>query len=324
MVDNRVDYYHSNELYKCYKELSENDPIIIIAKESEKEISQVFLLIDRISDDFDTNEKSAIVGIGGGVVLNIATFIASLIGRGIRLCLVPTTPMSISDVAIGSKSGCNSHNQKHYIGTYYDPEFIYINKRVINTLSDGFIRRDIVESIKQFMLLDYDRLIKAKEILESKIINNDELYDEIIYPSIIQKIELINNDPYEANLGRVLQFGHLVAHSLEIASGFKLHHSKAVAIGILADLKMLKKMHDKIDLNLYHEILSLMGVRLEDIYIKKELFIRAMRLSKVVNEKGYYGIINLKDYSVIDDDELYVMCPVNDMIEMVLSGLKSF
>lgn len=167
-----------------------------------------------------------VVAVGGGVVGDLAGFVASTYMRGIDFYNVPTTLLSQIDSSIGGKVAVNLEGVKNIIGAFYQPKKVLIDPDVLKTLPARQLSSGLAEAIK--MALTFDRTLF--ELIENGTIK--ENIDEIITRSLIIKKEVVEKDEKESGLRRVLNFGHTVGHGIESVA--HLYHGECVALGMLA------------------------------------------------------------------------------------------
>lgn len=167
-------------------------------------------------------KDTTILGLGGGVVSDIAGLIASTYCRGVPLILIPTTLMGMVDASIGGKNGINTPWGKNMIGTYYLPLQVWIEPRFLETLSEEEKYNGYVEMLKH-------ALIGNASLLDLPISESS------IFLSIEVKRRIICRDFQERGIRRTLNLGHTIGHALEYLSHYTLSHGQAVARGILIE-----------------------------------------------------------------------------------------
>ncbi len=176
------------------------------------------------------DERSIIFSIGGGVIANVAGFLAATLYRGIGLIHVPTTLMGQVDVAVGIKQAVNGEQGKNLIGAYYEPLAVLIDPSVLATLPDRLIRDGLAESLKHALVQDapfekffrdYRGSIRDLDFLEDVITRNAEL-----------KIQLMEKDYKEDREAMVLQYGHEAGHAIEYLSGYEFYHGESIVFGM--------------------------------------------------------------------------------------------
>lgn len=186
----------------------------------------------------DADRDSILVAFGGGVVGDITGFVAATFMRGIRYINIPTTVVSQVDSCIGGKVGYNFFDVKNAIGAFYNPMFIFISTGFLKTLNndqflDGFgevIKYGLIgnKAILEFLSKNY------KQINE---LEGDKLLF-IVKECLKAKAEVIKLDLRDIGIRNVLNFGHTVGHGIEVSSNYQITHGKAVALGMLAALKL--------------------------------------------------------------------------------------
>lgn len=198
-------------------------------------------------------KKTLLLAFGGGVVGNIAGFIAATLFRGIKFIHIPTTIMSQADSTIGGKQAVNSKHGKNIIGTFYEPEFILIDSQYLETLPKREIKCGIAECIKHALCQD-KKLLKelSKKNLEKSFLS------KIIKKTIRLKLNLIENDRKEINEGKILIYGHTIGHAIETLSKGKLNHGESISIGMCCTAKISHELGylDKKDMEKHYKILS--------------------------------------------------------------------
>lgn len=191
------------------------------------EKNKTFTTLNALAEDIlneGISKKTCLILLGGGVVGNIAGFLAAILMRGIRFVHIPTTVMSQIDSTTGGKQAVNTRHGKNLLGTFYEPEFIYINQTFLETLPKREYASGIAEAIKH-------GLCQSRSLL-TLIEKND--YTGIIKQTIQLKTNLINIDPREKKEGLILVYGHTLGHVIEILSRHRLNHGEAISIGMVA------------------------------------------------------------------------------------------
>ena len=189
-----------------------------------------------------------IVAIGGGVVGDLAGFCASVYMRGITFYNIPTTLLSQVDSSVGGKTAIDKCGIKNIVGAFYPPHKVLIDPNVLKTLDKRQLLSGLVEAIKMGATSDkqlFD-LIKNSNDLEKDI-------DEIIIKAIKVKKEVVEIDPNEKGLRKILNFGHSVGHAIESSGKFNDYlHGECVGIGMLYFSSNTVKQEILNVLNKYH------------------------------------------------------------------------
>lgn len=202
--------------------------IITIAQgESSKNVDNYIAVLTKMMKA-NLTRADAVVGVGGGVVGDLAGFCASTYMRGVDFYNVPTTLLSMVDSSVGGKTGVDFCGVKNSIGTFYQPRGVLIDVETLNTLLERQFKSGLVESIKMAATFDKDLF----DLIESgKVQDNAE---EIIIRSLNVKKAVVEQDEKESGLRKVLNFGHTLAHAIEGVCGMHdYYHGEAVAIGMV-------------------------------------------------------------------------------------------
>lgn len=171
-----------------------------------------------------------LVGLGGGVVTDMAAFLASTYMRGVQLVLVPTTLLAMVDAAIGGKSAVDTPFGKNLIGAVYQPSHIFIDPKLLATLPDREWTYGLAEILKYGLIADP----AIWDLLETRPWK--ESLQPLLLASVRAKIGIVEKDPFETKgLRRILNFGHTIGHALETLSNYRMPHGEAVAIGCIAE-----------------------------------------------------------------------------------------
>ncbi len=184
------------------------------------------------------DRKSVIIALGGGVVGDMAGFAAATYMRGIKFVQIPTTLLSQVDSSVGGKTGVDFLGNKNMIGSFYQPEFVYINVKTLDTLPYNQIASGMAEAIKYGYIIDKNFLEFFKNNMKKIKILSPEEIKHIVFISCKSKAEVVSKDEKESGLREILNFGHTFGHAVESLSKFKLLHGECVSIGMMAGLKL--------------------------------------------------------------------------------------
>ncbi len=212
------------------------------AGEKSKNIATVVELAkELIESGFD--RKSLLVAFGGGVVGDVAGFLASIYMRGIQFVQVPTSLLAMVDSSIGGKTGVDTEAGKNLIGTFYQPELVVIDTSYLKTLPPLETKNGIAEILKHGIIFDrnYFSVIEKSSICDFDPEKIDSIFTQrIIARSCEIKGFVVSKDEKESGLRQILNFGHTVGHGLEKLSNYDLPHGICVAIGMLVEAKISK------------------------------------------------------------------------------------
>ena len=181
--------------------------------------------------DMGADRSTFILGIGGGIVTDIAGFVASTYMRGVEFGFVTTTLLGSVDASVGGKNGVNVGGFKNMVGVFSQPQFVVCDATLLATLPKREFRAGLAEVIKTAILGDTELF----EILENSsfdaIRNDNELLEEVISRCVRVKASVVAEDEREGGRRRILNLGHTIAHAIEKSSN-KMNHGEAVAVGL--------------------------------------------------------------------------------------------
>ncbi len=181
-----------------------------------------------------------IIALGGGVVGDLAGFVAATYLRGLPLIHLPTTLLAQVDSCIGGKTGVNYTHAKNIIGAFKDPELVLIDTEVLSTLPEEEMKNGVAEIIKYAMIRDASLFETLEESRENLLLSPP--LEDIIEKCCRIKIGVVEKDKREIGVRKILNYGHTVGHALEAVTNFTLSHGGAVAIGMCAAARIAEKM----------------------------------------------------------------------------------
>ena len=177
-------------------------------------------------------DRSAfIVGIGGGIVCDIAGFVASTYLRGVRFGFVATTLLAQVDAAIGGKNGVNFERYKNMVGLFQQPEFVICDPEVLKTLPQKEIACGLAEIVKHAAIADPDLFAYLERHAEDILELESRAVKKVVSASVRIKASIIRRDETEKGERRILNFGHTFGHAIEFATG--VPHGEAVSLGMV-------------------------------------------------------------------------------------------
>ncbi|AWU39434.1 3-dehydroquinate synthase [Blattabacterium punctulatus CPU2] len=230
---------------------------IIQIKPGEKE-KNIYTCIQiwKYLENFKANRNSLIINLGGGVITDIGGFVASVFKRGVRFINIPTTLLGMVDASIGYKTGINLESIKNEIGSFYCPEFLIIDPFFLKTLPEKEFISGMAEMFKHGLIADESFWINMKKYQMNKDQNQ---WKNLIYQSILIKNKIVEKDPKEKGLRKILNFGHTIGHALESyfldSKKETLLHGIAIAMGMIYESWISYKING-LSINDYQEIKS--------------------------------------------------------------------
>lgn len=194
-------------------------------------------LLDRMLD-LALDREAVVVALGGGVVGDVAGFVAATYLRGIRYVQVPTTLLAMIDSAVGGKTGLDTTHGKNLIGAFHQPAIAVADLDTLETLPPLQLAAGMAEALKHGAIADagyFQRLIEQRSAIRRR--DRDALLD-VVRRSVEIKASVVAADERERGRRSVLNFGHTIAHALECVTGYELLHGEAVALGMLVEAEL--------------------------------------------------------------------------------------
>jgi len=222
IIDRRVRELHGDRLYPL-------ESIDITASEPEKTLSTIGKIYDRFIN-FEVDRSTTIVGIGGGITLDIAGFAASTFLRGLPFMYVPTTLLAQADAAVGGKNGVNHRGYKNMAGIFAQPERVICDHSVLATLDEQDRRNGLIEIVKHAIIGDERLFLLLEDRAAGMMTLEPAFVREAVFASLSVKTAIVYRDEAEGGLRRKLNLGHTIGHAVEKV--FHIPHGESVGIGL--------------------------------------------------------------------------------------------
>ncbi len=209
----------------------ETHEIIVPAGETAKNLKTVASCYDKLAAS-RLERRSFVVALGGGVVGDVAGFVAATYLRGVPFVQVPTTLLAQVDSSVGGKVGVNLKSGKNLIGAFYQPKVVLCDVGVLRSLPEREFRAGMAEVIKYGIIYDAKLFQELERVAGSSLIRNRKQLAKIIARCCEIKAEIVGQDETESGIRAILNFGHTIGHALEAISRYgKYLHGEAISIG---------------------------------------------------------------------------------------------
>jgi len=266
---------------------------IVPPGEATKNINQASQIYDFLIEH-RVERNDVIVALGGGMVGDLAGFVAATLLRGLPWLQVPTSLIAITDASIGGKVAVDHPHGKNLIGAFYQPSLVLADVQALTTLSQRQLTSGWAEVIKHGLILDAELLQlledKAKDLLKLK----PDITSKVIARSAAIKCRIVSEDERETGKRIILNYGHTIAHGLEAACKYeRFLHGEAVAIGMMGAAKLSHRLgilssgamdRQKAILQRFNLPIDCSGVPLADV-------VEAMELDKKVRDKSIRWVL---------------------------------
>ncbi|MDO8501284.1 MAG: 3-dehydroquinate synthase [Gemmatimonadaceae bacterium] len=220
------------------------DVVVIPAGESSKTRGSWGWITDQLIER-GFGRDSAVIALGGGVIGDLAGFVAATYMRGIPIVHVPTTLLAMIDSSIGGKTGVDTQAGKNMVGSFHPPAGVLIDPQLLATLPLRELRTGLAEALKHGAIADrgyFDSVVRAiPRVLYGRGEAGDSLAG-VIVGSIEIKASIVVSDEHEGGVRKILNFGHTIGHAVEMLSGYSLAHGEAVAIGMTLEGRIAERI----------------------------------------------------------------------------------
>jgi 3-dehydroquinate synthase len=211
-------------------------PLVVIEPgEDSKDLHTVRTIYERCVE-LELDRGALVVGIGGGVVCDIAGFVGATYLRGVDFGFVATSLLAQVDASVGGKNGVNLNSYKNLVGTFAQPEFVVVDHQLLKTLPEIELRSGLAEVVKAAAIAD-EKLFDFIEQHQADLLAADQTAIAAATKGAVEvKADIVMKDERESNLRRLLNFGHTFGHAVERTSG--LTHGEAVSVGMVVAARL--------------------------------------------------------------------------------------
>jgi 3-dehydroquinate synthase len=258
------------------------------AGEAAKDIAVATRLWSRLAAHGVTR-SDAIVGVGGGATTDLAGFVAATWLRGVRVVLVPTTLLAITDAAVGGKTAVNTPDGKNLVGAFHQPAGVLADLAVLESLPAAEYASGLAEVIKAGFIADPVILDLVEADPGGAVVPHGAHARELVERAVAIKAEVVTKDMREAGRREILNYGHTLGHAIERVEGYRIRHGEAVSIGMVyaAELAALAGRLDTGAVHRHRRVLA--GVGLPTSYLPGAW--PALRESMAVDKKARGAVL---------------------------------
>ena len=231
--DSNVDPHHGATCVAAIRAAGYNVEKAVIPAGEESKSGDMLFRLYRDAIDAGLDRHSFVVALGGGVVGDLAGFLAATFLRGIPYVQVPTSVVAMVDSAVGGKTGINLESGKNLVGSFHQPAGVAVDLDLLETLPDREYRSGLAEVIKYGVIRDGAFFRRLEANTAALLAREEVLLHEVVARSCAIKAEVVQNDETEGGLRAMLNFGHTLGHAVEKVSGYGRYlHGEAIAIGM--------------------------------------------------------------------------------------------
>jgi 3-dehydroquinate synthase len=274
---------HGKDLFKALKKAGCSVKVFEVAdSERSKSVSVAFRLVEKLAR-YGADKNVFVVAFGGGVIGDLAGFVASSYKRGVPFIQVPTTLLAQVDSSIGGKVGVDLPSGKNLVGDFYQPKLVLADVKFLASLSERQVKNGLAEVVKYGVIADKN-LFDFLEMNFLKLLRNDSLaMAKVVAHCAKIKADVVSRDEREVKgLRTILNFGHTVGHAVEAASNYRLHHGEAVAVGmrVACEISRRLKLMSALEAARVETLLMALGLAESIKGIASDKILRAMRFDK--------------------------------------------
>jgi 3-dehydroquinate synthase len=286
--------------------------------EEQKSLATAGRLYQELTD-FYAERMTPILALGGGVVGDLAGFVAATYMRGVPLIQMPTTLLAQGDSSIGGKVAVNHGLLKNKVGVFYHPRLTISDINTLRTLSVRELSDGLSEIIKHGVILDGE-FFDYLEVNMAKIRALDErVLERVIRRSAEIKAGVVEKDELDLGPRNILNYGHTVGHAIESVSGLKIWHGEAVAIGMLVEAAISNRlgMIDKLGMRRLETVIAAAGLPTRMPSFQANELIEAMRHDKKISQGKMKFVLPRRIGEVFITDEVSL-----SLVEEVLKDMN--
>jgi 3-dehydroquinate synthase len=284
--------------------------------ETHKTIATVADLYDRILRA-GIERSSVVIALGGGLVGDVAGFVAATLLRGLPFVQAPTTLLAMVDASVGGKTGINHAVGKNLIGAFHQPKAVLIDPAVLASLPQSELRGGLAECIKHDIIRDAEGFAHLERTIGSALAGDVPYLAQLVAHNVGIKAAVVAADPFEAGERAHLNFGHTFGHAIETLSEYHYSHGQCVALGMVAASRLAVTLK-MLDASAADRILALIrkaGLPTGGLSCNAKSVVDAMLFDKKVKDQRVRFILPDRIGHVVIRDDVSA--------ELVISAVES-
>lgn len=294
--------------YRCLKSLQNSGFEVTLALmpdgEQYKNMDEAMKVLDQ-AVGAGIERSSLCIALGGGVVGDLAGFVAAIYLRGIDFIQIPTTLLAQVDSSVGGKVAVNHPSGKNLLGVFYQPKLVIIDTDTLKTLDNREFLSGLGEVVKYGIIYDYEFFTSLEKQAESLVKHDEASLQKIIYHSCQIKSQIVARDETEQGLRAILNLGHTFGHAVEKLGNYKLYrHGEAVAVGIAAacNLSCAIGLMSEEEVQRVENLFKKLQINIKFPAYAPEDVVRAMQGDKKIKNDKINFVLpkGIGDYSIVD------------------------
>jgi 3-dehydroquinate synthase len=317
ITDDNVKGLYADELSRGLTDTGFTVSVLEVpAGESQKTLATAGNLYEQLTGVY-AERSTPVLALGGGVIGDLAGFVAATYMRGVPLVQVPTTLLAQVDSSVGGKTAVDHGRLKNMIGAFYQPRLVVADVNTLKTLPEDELANGMAEVIKHAVILDAELFDYLEKNVGKARARDAGVLEEIVTRNVRIKAGVVAQDEKESGLRAVLNFGHTIGHAVESVSGFALKHGQAVAIGMVAEAEISRRLgkFDRDSVSRLENLLIKAGLPVTVPDIDIDAVITAMQHDKKVTDSRIrFVLLDAIGEAYVTDD----VSP--SLVKEVLSG----
>lgn len=216
--------------------------LIEVAAGEASKTRQVWSVVTDRMLEAGVGRDGCVLAVGGGVIGDLAGFVAATYMRGIPVVQIPTTLMAMIDASLGGKTAIDVPAGKNLVGAFHHPRAVLADPHVLTTLPDAQFRAGLAEAVKHGAIADADYLTWLSDAAPAILARTDAVVERLVRTSIEIKARIVSADARESGVRAILNFGHTVGHAVERLTDWRTPHGHAVAIGMVVEARLGERL----------------------------------------------------------------------------------
>lgn len=242
VTDSNVKALYADKIYSLLKEEGYTADVIAFPAGEKSKTRETKEFVEDSMLELGYRRDCCIIAVGGGVVTDLAGFVAGTYGRGVPFINFVTTLLAAADASVGGKTAVDTPLATNLIGLFNQPEKVYLDIASWKTLPEVQISSGLAETIKHACIADSEFFEFLSKNIDAVFEINESVCDHIAEMNCKIKSSVVMKDERESGLREILNLGHTVGRAIETVSEYRLLHGQALAIGLMAEVKMAEKL----------------------------------------------------------------------------------
>ncbi len=323
ITDDNVQPLYATRLQEHFKKHDISTHVITVANGEQSKTREIASKIQDQLFELSCGRDTGIIALGGGMITDLAGFVAATYCRGIPAIYLPTSLLAMVDAAIGGKTGVNTDYGKNLIGVFSQPKAVFSDINTLLTLPEAEYITAFAEIIKHALIFDadyFDFLMTHADQLKQRDLTCLKL---VIQKSCDIKSTIVSKDEKDQGFRAICNFGHTIGHAIELVSNYSINHGQAVALGILVESSISEQLGilSSNDVEKINNIMMRFSLPLSNFPFDKQLLKNALILDKKSREKIPHFVILKKIGETYNDNGSYTMPISEEILDKALMTL---